>query len=179
MIQVKRERRPNRCECGCGEYANESRRFILGHNTKGKNHPNLGRRLPDKTRERMSVSGKGKIISIEQRRKISKSLEGDKHWNWQGGRSHELYCPIFRNKEFREVIFGRDNYECQNPDCWGTAVRLALHHIDAYKKNCDPWNVISLCTSCNSRANFNKNFWQKHYEEIIRRKEKADGRTRG
>ena len=87
--------------------------------------------------------------------------------NWRGGISCEPYCDVWADKEFKEDIKARDNYECQNPDCWGTGGRLAVHHIDYNKKNCRPENLITLCNSCNSRANYNRERHKEFYRNIM------------
>ena len=93
-----------------------------------------------------------------------------KHWNWKGGISCEPYCYIWLDKEFKESIKERDNYQCQNPDCRGTSERLTIHHVDYNKKNCGPENLITLCNSCNSRANFDREWYIAYYREIMRRR---------
>ena len=60
--------------------------------------------------------------------------------------------------------------ECQNPDCWNTSKRLSRHHIDYNKKNCYLWNIITVCFSCNSRANYNRSFWTEFYQDIMFKK---------
>jgi len=95
---------------------------------------------------------------------------GDKHYNWKGGISCEPYCDMWADKEFKEDIKSRDNYECQNPDCWGTNKQLCLHHINYNKKECGPTNLITLCKSCNSRANYNRKWHKKFYSNIIKKK---------
>lgn len=92
---------------------------------------------------------------------------GDRNPNWKGGISCEPYCDVWLDKEFKESIKERDNYECQNPDCWGTSERLTIHHIDYNKKNCRPNNLITLCNSCNVRANKNRKYWQEFYNNVL------------
>lgn len=93
---------------------------------------------------------------------------GEKHWNWAGGISYEPYCDIWKDKEYKESIKERDNYECQNPNCWKSNTNLIVHHVDYDKKNCAPWNLITLCGSCNSRANFNRDYWNILYDNLIK-----------
>ena len=95
---------------------------------------------------------------------IKKSGPG--HPNWKGGISCEPYCDAWADKEYKEDIKARDDYKCQNPDCWRTSNKLILHHVDYNKKNCSPTNLITLCASCNSRANFNREYWIKFYINI-------------
>jgi len=92
---------------------------------------------------------------------------GNKHYNWKGGISCEPYCDAWADKEFKEDIKLRDNCECQNPDCWGISKRLCIHHIDYVKKNCNPSNLITLCTSCNVRANRDREYWREFYVSIM------------
>lgn len=94
---------------------------------------------------------------------------GSGHHNWKGGISCEPYCDAWLDKEFKESIKERDNYQCQNPDCWETSKILTIHHIDYNKKNCRPENLITLCNSCNSRANFNRS-WHKLFYKIVMEK---------
>jgi len=97
-------------------------------------------------------------------------VSGSNHPNWKGGISCEPYCDVWLDKEFKESIKERDNYICQNPDCWGTSKRLDIHHIDYVKKNCKPNNLITLCRSCNSRANVNRKWHTDWYRIIMNKK---------
>ena len=90
--------------------------------------------------------------------------------NWKGGISCEPYCDIWLDKDFKESIKERDDHRCQNPDCWGTSKRLSVHHIDYDKKNCRPENLITLCNSCNSRANKDRERHKDFYRTIIKKK---------
>lgn len=95
---------------------------------------------------------------------------GVNHPNWQGGVSCEPYCDAWADKSFKEDIKLRDNYVCQNPDCRQTTGKLSVHHIDYDKRNCHPSNLITLCISCNSRANFDREHWKKLYKTVVNEK---------
>jgi len=45
---------------------------------------------------------------------------------------------------------------------------IGVHHIDYNKKNCELWNLILNCRSCNFIANFNRDYWQEIYRTIIK-----------
>jgi len=94
---------------------------------------------------------------------------GKLHHNWKGGISCEPYCDAWADKEYKESIKERDGYRCLNPDCWGNCNHLSLtiHHIDYDKKNCHPSNLITLCRSCNSRANKDRKWHKAWYQVII------------
>jgi len=98
------------------------------------------------------------------------NFSGYNHPNWKGGISCEPYCDVWLDKEFKESIKARDNYKCQNPGCWKTSNRLAIHHIDYNKKNCGPTNLITVCNSCNSRANHNRGYWSEVYSNLLKKR---------
>uniref|UniRef100_A0A6M3IDV2 HNH nuclease domain-containing protein n=1 Tax=viral metagenome TaxID=1070528 RepID=A0A6M3IDV2_9ZZZZ len=104
--------------------------------------------------------------NIENRIKASCIKQGISREDWKGFVSQEPYCQIW-TKEYKEFIKERDGYKCQNPDCWNTNNVFIPHHIDYNKKNCEPNNLITLCNSCNSRANGNREYWKKFYKNII------------
>ena len=90
--------------------------------------------------------------------------------NWKGGISCEPYCFEWSSKEFKDFIKERDGYRCLNPYCFGNIHRLSVHHIDYNKKNCDPNNLITLCVSCNSRANKDREWHTSWYRAIMYRR---------
>jgi len=102
---------------------------------------------------------------------FSINFSGSGHPNWKGGISYEPYCSAWLDKDFKESIKERDGNKCQNPDCWGVIERLSIHHIDYVKKNCNPGNLITLCTSCNSRANYNRERHKEFYKNIMEKRE--------
>jgi len=44
---------------------------------------------------------------------------------------------------------------------------LSIHHIDYDKQNCKENNLITLCDSCNNRANSNRNYWIEFYTKKV------------
>ena len=114
----------------------------------------------------MSLKKKGQGQGIKRPEHSLKML-GKRNPNWQDGKSYEPYCEIWKDKDYKKSIKERDGNKCLNPLCYETSDRLCIHHIDYKKKNCSPSNLITVCFSCNARANFNKEFWQKHYKEIM------------
>lgn len=87
--------------------------------------------------------------------------------NWKGGIACEPYCDVWLDKDFKESIKQRDGYKCMNPYCSGKHKRLSIHHIDYDKKNCNPNNLITLCVSCNSRANKDTKWHRAWYQAIM------------
>lgn len=101
-----------------------------------------------------------------------KGMLGQGNPNWVDGRSGKDYCPIWKDKEYKESIKERDAYICQNPYCYGVIYNraLSIHHIDYDKKNCKPNNLITLCLGCNTRANKDKEWHQEWYQNIMFKK---------
>ena len=93
-------------------------------------------------------------------------LTGENNPNWKGGKSFESYCPIWSDKTYKEYIRQRDNNICRNPCCYRTTKKLSVHHIDYNKKNCYPYNLITLCVGCNARANKDRD-WHKEWYSFL------------
>lgn len=58
-----------------------------------------------------------------------------------------------------------DNYTCCV--CGKKSQKLVIHHIDYNKTNSNVQNLISLCTSCHGKTNFNREIWQLFFEKHI------------
>jgi len=100
-------------------------------------------------------------------------MSGSGSYMWKGGISCEPYCDVWLDKDFKESIRERDNYICQNPDCWqniGRVEQLSIHHIDYNKKNCKPSNLITVCRSCNTRANKDREWHKSWYQAILNKR---------
>jgi len=99
--------------------------------------------------------------------------KGKEIYNWIEDR-HLLEYPDIFNDELKEQIRKRDNYTCQN--CGMTeeehliviGTDLHVHHIDYNKENCKEDNLITVCLSCNTRANYNRNYWEEFYTQKIK-----------
>lgn len=103
----------------------------------------------------------------------SKLMHGPRNPNWGGGLSMRPYPWRFR--EARKVVLSRDQNVCQNATCRGEDQRITVHHIDYDKANCAPDNLIVLCSSCNSRANFGRDAWAVYYNGLIAVKKTKQG----
>ena len=163
--------------------------FRLGHRCRecwiescyGENNPNYGNEYTKETRNKISenmpdFTGEknpfyGKKHTEESRSKISKNMpdrSGPNNPVWNDGSSFEPYCPIWSDKEFKEMIFKRDGYKCMNPLCKSKDPdKLCRHHINYNKKECRPSNIVTLCNSCNSRANSNREWWTSFYQTLM------------
>ena len=76
------------------------------------------------------------------------------------------------NEKLREQVRLRDHNRCQ--ECFyhqdelfyknGKSRKLAIHHIDYDKKNCNIDNLISLCAACHSQTNYSRKDWIKYFK---------------
>lgn len=113
----------------------------------------------------------GKNTQKKQKQKQSEIKIGNKNRNWKGGIASEEYCLEFKTTEWRQIIYERDKKKlCWNPQCEDEGTKECLHHINYDKKDCRPLNIIKICNSCNSQANFNREWWEAFYNEIMRRR---------
>ena len=104
-------------------------------------------------RDKKGRFNKGRKLTYEQeekrRKNISKSQRGVKvplrsrenHWNWKGGITY--FTQMARTTRFykiwRNAVFLRDNFICQNPNCEfcnnKIGVKLHAHHIKSFSSN--------------------------------------------
>jgi len=139
---------------------------------KGENHPNYDKKCSEELKQKMSDSHLGKRFSNETKQRMSESQSGENHPNWQGGISCEPYCDIWLDKEYKNSIKERDGYQCLNPICLKESKRLCVHHINYIKKDCSPFNLITLCNSCNVKANSDRDWNEGWYKIIINQRYK-------
>ncbi len=108
------------------------------------------------------VKNLGLLRDVSQRAAIySKNNRGEKSRLWRGGHSVHRRSENFRwTHKYKESIRERDGYICQichksnYLELYEIKRSLCIHHIIPYKILGDnpPWNLISLCTSCHSKA---------------------------
>jgi hypothetical protein len=87
-------------------------------------------------------------------------MVGPNHPNWKGGIATTPYPNTF-DRFLKRKIKDRDNYQCHL--CGYSTKKLAIHHIDYNKNNCDPSNLITLCRGCNATVNFNREHWRCYF----------------
>lgn len=109
-------------------------------------------------------------IPIRTMKESLKGLfNGSKNPNYIDGRSYVVSYPTEFNDTLKDKIRQRDNYTCQNCGMVEEehlvvfGCNLHTHHIDYYKENCKETNLIALCNGCNTRANFNRSYWQEFF----------------
>jgi hypothetical protein len=95
---------------------------------------------------------------------------GSGNQQWRGGISFEPYCPIWKDVKYKTDIKNRDGDICLNPYCNRTDKNFVVHHVDYDKKNCAPQNLITVCNSCNSRANKDRKWHTEWYRTILSRR---------
>lgn len=96
-----------------------------------------------------------------------KELCGESSPHWKGGLSNKGYCDVWLDTSYKTFIKERDNNTCQNPYCFKSDTILHIHHIDYDKQNCQPNNLITVCRTCNSRANTDRNWHMAWYQTIM------------
>lgn len=134
-------------------------------------------------RRKLSIANSGKKKSKEHIEKIRESNKksnrplffGKMNPMWRGGISIEPYCDQWVDKDYKESIKKRDGYICLNPECSKITKILNIHHIDYNKKNCHPLNLITLCVSCNAKANKDRSWHKSWYKAIIDNRYKRIG----
>jgi len=140
-------------ECYSTDLSNNSERysslFEKGHDGYDSS-PWQGKTFSEKHCQAISEALQGISRSEEY---IKENLEGENHWNWQGGKSFVDYPSSF-NSSLKRKVRMRDGFECVNcglsqDECVDEhGKKLAAHHVDGDKSNTSLSNLVSLCTSC-------------------------------
>lgn len=147
-----------------------------GNSRKGRKSPETSERMKNGgaihansfQNIRPYVSERLLIDNPMKRPEVRVKFIGPNHPNWQGGLSFEPYSPSFNNF-LKEQIRERDNYQCQECDIFQKDLsrKLDVHHIDFDKKNDDPLNLISLCKSCHSQTNYDREDWMDYFKNKV------------
>ncbi len=170
------------CQCECGNEKNVDGRNLRNGTTQscgclGKENKFNSKRLKGipftaEHKRKISDALKGKTRSEEHSHKISESkiglYKGKGNPNWRGGISFLPYSSLF-SRQLKERVRVRDNFTCQlcgvpELEC---NERLSIHHIDYDKTNCDISNLVTLCRSCNSKANSNREYWNEYFKNAM------------
>lgn len=118
----------------------------------------IGIKQSKETIKKRVLKNTGRKRTEEQRLRIALSQKGEKGYWWQGGKSKDEYAVNW-TKTLRRSIRERDHYTCRICGEQQTDRAFPVHHIDYDKKNCDPNNLITLCNSCHTKTNFNREYW--------------------
>ncbi len=129
----------------------EKRKITVKGMFKGKNNSFYGRHHSGESKKKMGAS----VLNYN----------GSNNPNWRGGLSNSPYPSSFDEK-LRSLIRERDGDICQLCSMTEEENRrkLTVHHIDYIKENLDPKNLITLCCSCNGKANANRKNWTRFFQ---------------
>lgn len=142
---------------------------IAGKNCGKENHF-YGKSHKKSTLIKISEANKGRLLgSNNPRYGKGNEIKGDRNPNWRGGISCEPYC-INWTRELKEYVKERDGYRCLNPECLKTSAGLVVHHINYNKKDCRLSNLVTVCASCNAKANFNRRWHKSWYQAIMKKR---------
>jgi len=137
-----------------------------------------GNILSEETKKKLSIAGKGKNtwtkglkfgpMVLEHRKKIGQAQLGNKHWNWQGGRSsiNEIIRHSFEYKQWRTNVFQRDEFICQICDTKGGELRG--NHIKKFadypELRFELTNGITICKSCDlTMVMYHEPEWESYF----------------
>jgi len=93
---------------------------------------------------------------------------GPGHHNWITDRSSMEYCEAWQDQEYKKDIRERDGNRCLNPYCASEHPEdLNIHHINYDKKDCHFKNLITVCRSCNAKANTDRGWHKDWYQALL------------
>jgi hypothetical protein len=79
------------------------------------------------------------------------------------------YCEKF-NVGFKERVRAYWNYQCFECGELQNGAKHCVHHVHYDKKMCcngSPQDVIPLCKQCHTKTNYNRDFWEDHFTELL------------
>lgn len=177
------------CEYGCGEEAKHYFPYVkkwccndttnkCANLKKQNSQTKKGLLNPSKkleVRKKLSIAAKNRLnmfgdTNPAKRPEVRAKLKGKNNHNWKGGISCDPYCIEWLDQDYKNSIKERDGYQCLNPCCNMISKHICIHHINYNKKDCKPRNLITLCYSCNSTANYNREWHKSWYQAIIYRR---------
>ncbi len=126
----------------------------------GKPSGMSGRKHSTITINKIIRANTGKVRTLKMRRKYSLSKKAESNPNWQGGitSANDKIRGSLEYREWRNLIFERDNYRCQV--CSEEGSVLAAHHIVPFsiimKENLidllfDTENGVTMCKECHKK----------------------------
>jgi len=155
-----------------GHAVSEEARKKMSEVAKGRKPWNVGKHLSEETKEKLRKASLGNknhlgfrhAFSEETKKRISLALMGGKNPAWLGGVSFQPYGKEF-NKRLQEMIRVRDNFRCRICAVHQSelSIPLNVHHVDYNKTNNRESNLVSLCASCHSRTNTNREYWKSFF----------------
>ncbi len=152
---------------GVFKHTEETKKW-MSESRKGKKHWAYGKTFSKEHRRKMRLARLG---VIPWNKGLKGFQAGEKHPNWRGGVTKYGYSFNF-NKELKELIRKRDNYECQMCGCSQEKCqeehneKLCVHHINYNKKNNNPDNLISLCKRCHAKTITHPELWVEYFGEV-------------
>lgn len=141
---------------------------------KGENNPNYkgkiskGHKVSDEHKEKVRKLMLGRKITWKDKISVSRigKFTGVNSPRWNGGTSFFPYTTDW-SETLRRSIRERDKYICQLCNKPQGDIAHDVHHIDYDKNNCNPNNLITLCHSCHSKTNSNREYWKKHLPKTM------------
>lgn len=150
----------------------------ISDSLKGRKMPyvseaNSKRVYSDSTKLLRSLVMKKNWSNPKFRERLISSVTGENNPRWVFDRTaYQEKCRIrgtLEWKNWRETIFKRDNYTCQ--DCGQIGGCLEPHHIIPIRvdqsKLFDLRNGITLCRTCHKKTMFKEENFQERYEKIV------------
>lgn len=92
------------CECGCGQHVAVGKRFVNGHQNRGKNNPMFGKTHPPEIREKISEAGRQRIWSEDTKEKLRITSTGRRHTIAACAKMSDSHMGVPLSDEHRHAI---------------------------------------------------------------------------
>lgn len=145
-------------------YGGEETRFKKGHSLR------VGMKHTEESIKKMSESRKGKALGSENamanpeyRKRVSEAkkgipllnFRGENHPNWKNGKENLRIRGRLEYKQWRNSVFERDDWTCQECNKRG-GQELNAHHVKSFAKHPELRFVVNngqtLCIDCHKET---------------------------
>lgn len=120
----------------------------------------------DDWRERISETSKLFWTDEKKREQSERALK-----QWLEGRWGDKKLGVYTYRDYpsnwdfiRLVIIERDGHSCRL--CLSTD-GLHVHHVNYEPSDCRWENLLTLCVSCHTRTNFDRDYWQRYLTTLV------------
>lgn len=143
----------------------EERKNNISKSLIGRTAWNVG--IPRTEEEKKKMSLNHADVRGSKNPNWGKGLKGETNPAWCGGISKERHKNSEKYRRWLGEIRKRDGDMCIICGATKNGKELATHHINYIKKDNRLENIVTLCQSCHSKTNYNREKWIIYFKEKL------------
>lgn len=133
---------------------------------KNLSESHFGMEHSPETKKLMSKHNRRTMLGKHPSAEALAKRSGANSYMWRGGVSFAPYSLDW-TRTLRRSIRERDHYTCRLCGAQQSDRAFSVHHIDYVKSHCDPVNLVTLCQSCHTKTNLDREFWTGLFQHVM------------